>query len=60
MSHRTIEDAYPMTCARCGRDVARVAIELDAECRIVCRDCYLADPPADDVDGTLDGLERIS
>ena len=49
-----------MTCFVCGQDVANVTVELDEKCRIVCRVCYLADPPAGDVDGALIGIEMAS
>ncbi|CAB4131218.1 hypothetical protein UFOVP130_69 [uncultured Caudovirales phage] len=47
-------------CAGCGAAVASTAIELDAKERIVCSSCYLADPPADDIDATLLGIELVT
>lgn len=44
-------------CANCGRNVAQVQIELDAECNVVCLPCYLADPPAEDVEGALHDIQ---
>ena len=42
---------FRVPCTACGCSVPWPEIELNAECDIVCRPCYLKDPPAEDVAG---------
>ena len=38
-------------CFACHRRVSGDDVNLDAENNLICGECYLADPPPEDVDG---------
>ena len=42
---------FRVPCTKCGDSVPWSEIELDAECNVVCRVCYLKDPPPEDIAG---------
>jgi hypothetical protein len=44
---------FRVPCTTCRRSVAWAAIELDKDCNVVCRECYLANVPQEDIDGAL-------
>jgi hypothetical protein len=44
-------DDFSVPCSECKCKVAWSKIELDGDCNVVCRECYLANPPQEDIDG---------
>jgi hypothetical protein len=48
-------------CERCSAAIRDRSFELDGRYAIVCRECYLANPPAEDIAGALWEIEdRLS
>jgi hypothetical protein len=45
------KQTFTVPCTACGCKAPWRSIELDAECNVVCRACYLKDPPAEDILG---------
>ena len=45
------KETFKVPCTACGCKVPWKAIELDGECNVVCRECYLKNPPEEDILG---------
>jgi hypothetical protein len=44
---------FSVPCSACKRSTPWAVIELDKDCNVVCRECYLANVPQEDIDGAL-------